>query len=167
MSAFLQNNTAPGVTSDERQLSVLCSFLLWSRCMGSVAGTSEARQSSQVSVYPGGWTAAWGQDLGSGTRGRGQGLSSDGIHTEDVETDIVRGRIQSFLHFSCCGAEDFTRRAKGIRDGKHISSNSEVLIRQCICRPKCCRYVLAAIMTGMIWCVNTTLQRLCFLLVSK
>lgn len=33
-------------------------------------------------------------------KAKGQGLSSDGIHAEDVEIDIVRGE-QAFLHFSC------------------------------------------------------------------
>lgn len=35
-----------------------------------------------------------------GDKGKGQGLGSDGIHTGDVEIDIVRGEL-SFLHFSC------------------------------------------------------------------
>jgi len=84
----------------EGQLSALCSFSPVKSVCGVGIRASEARQSSQVGVYPGGWTAAWGQGPGSGTRGRGQGLSSDGIHTEDVEMDIVRGG-ESVLHFAC------------------------------------------------------------------
>lgn len=50
----------------------------------------------------------------------GQGLSSDGIHTEDVETDIVRGE-QSFLLFFFSlpllapAAKDSTRQAEDER----------------------------------------------------
>lgn len=40
-----------------------------------------------------------------GDKRGGQGLSSDGIHTEDVEIDIVRG-AQSFLNFSCWPATE-------------------------------------------------------------
>lgn len=39
-----------------------------------------------------------GRDQARGQGEGGQRLSSDGIHTEDVEMDIVRGE-QSFLHF--------------------------------------------------------------------
>lgn len=40
-------------------------------------------------MYPGGRTAARGQESGSGTRGRVTGSGSDGIHAGDVEIDTV------------------------------------------------------------------------------
>ncbi len=64
-----------------------------------------------------------------GDKGKGQGLSSDGIHAEDVEIDIVRGE-QNFLHFSCWpAAEDSTRQAQTVNTSPARSANSEVLIR--------------------------------------
>lgn len=57
-----------------------------------------------------------------GDKGEGQGSSSVGIHTEDVEIDIVRGE-QSFLHFFLL-AKDSTRQNHRSRDCKH-TANSE------------------------------------------
>lgn len=63
-------------------------------------------------------------------QGKGQGLSSDGIHAEDVEISIVRGE-QSFLHFSCwTAAKGFTRQAKTqtLQTPTTLSTNANVLI---------------------------------------
>lgn len=54
-------------------------------------------------MYPGGRTAARGQESGSGTRGRVTGSGSDGIHAGDVEIDTVtagRGE-RELLHTAC------------------------------------------------------------------
>ncbi|CAB1417641.1 unnamed protein product [Pleuronectes platessa] len=60
-------------------------------------------------------------------QGKGQGLSSDGIHTEDVETDIVRGGPLSFPDSSCRPAEPDTANSISIseheeRAEKNVSS---------------------------------------------
>lgn len=53
---------------------------------------------------------------------RGQGLSSDGIHTEDVEIDIVRGE-QSFQRFPAGLPLNTPQGRHRIRDCKHISDS--------------------------------------------
>lgn len=113
---------------------------------------SEAKRSSQVSRTQEDGRQCEGRTQARG-QGKGQGLSSEGIHTEDVETDIVGG--QSFLHFSHWVATK-TRRAQ--RDTH--TNDPKVLMIEHMCSSKCVT-VKEEIMTDITCSLNTALQCLC------
>lgn len=91
-----------GLTSDQGQLSVLCSLSLWCPCAGSVAGPQRRSGVHRSTCTQEDGQQREGRSPGSGTRRRVTGLGSDGIHTRGCWNRYCHwGGRWGLLHSSC------------------------------------------------------------------
>lgn len=120
----------PGVTSDEGQLSVLCSFLPWSQCAGSVAGPQRWGKVHRSACTQEGGRQCEGRSQDQG-QGEGSGVGFTWNPHRGCWNRYCQGRTELPPLFLL---EETPQGNRWGTDCKHISnSKSEVLIRWYIC----------------------------------